>query len=162
MPARFFGKDYELIALLGGTDDWRDFHKIQRKDVFNMSAAEYDPLSHDRYNPYGTPDQIRLLMRFRGTAVGISTLDMLDSKMAVTRNLAVAEEFRGQGHGLKLGKLTKVYGNQFGMKGLVVSATETTASFYRKLGFIEGVWDPRELERVPDPTRIIQMECKWR
>lgn len=91
--------------------------------------------------------------------IGITTLDIVDKGIAVTRSVAINKDFQGQGHGKILGKMVQDFAKTKGIEKLCVNADSEKTSYYESLGFHIEDWDLSEFSNVPNP-RSTQMVCK--
>lgn len=124
--------------------------------MFEQSVSEYDPHYHDQ--SYWRPaERAQLLLKFKGEAIGIATLDVFPDRSAATRAVAVADGKQGQGHGTALGKLTQEFAKNLGCHTLCVNAGAHVTGFYGSLGFAPQTWDKSELDGVGSPEKIVQM-----
>ncbi|MEJ0003797.1 MAG: GNAT family N-acetyltransferase [Pararobbsia sp.] len=137
-------------------DDWSAFHDIQRTALFNQAADDYRPEFHD-HNFHRPAERFKLLLKWNGKAMGITTLDVFADGKAATRAVAIAETMQGQGHGRALGELVQQFARTHGTKVLCVNSGSDAVGFYRSLGFVTEIWDPREYDGITEPESMIQM-----
>jgi GNAT superfamily N-acetyltransferase len=137
-------------------DDWSAFHEIQRTVLFNQVASEYRAEFHDRYF-HRAAERFQLLLKWNGNPTGVTTLDIFPDGTAATRGVAIAEAMQSQGHGRALGELMQQFAIAHGAEVLCVNSGRDAVGFYRSIGFVNEVWDPREFEGIADTESMIQM-----
>ena len=127
--------------------------------LFEQDLSSYDAHYHDCV--YHRPAQrTQLLLKFRGEAIGITTLDQFPDKTAATRGVAITDSKQQMGHGAVLGKLTQEFAKSLGCKTLCVNAGTHTTGFYGSLGFTPEIWDIKEYEGIGSPETMVQMVCR--
>lgn len=151
--------EYEIVKVEPGSQDWANFHEIQRTALFEQDVNEYDPHYHDAC--FQKPAQRSLLLlKWKGASVGVTTLDHFSDNSAATRGVAIATEFQGKGHGMALGKLTQEFARAEGVDTLCVNAGDHAVGYYQRLGFEKEIWNAKEYEGVSEPEKMIQMVCR--
>ncbi len=84
-------------------------------------------------------------MRFNDRAVGVTTLDVINVEMGISRSVAVTEHEQGNGHGKVLGKLVQQFARNLGLIKICVNADSEKTGYYLSLGFSPEDWDSKEM-----------------
>src|SRR5262245_16677421 len=85
--------------------DWSAYHTIRRDAIFNtlLPGHSYDEQNEDEFKPYHFP---YLLFR-NDEAIGTVRIDLIDSKHAGLRLIAIRKSLQRNGHGAVLLKLAE-------------------------------------------------------
>lgn len=158
LEATIESDEYQLVTVEPNSDDWKEFHRVRRTALFQQSVSEYTPHYHDALY-HRSAQRHQLLLKWKGVAVGVTTLDRFPDGTAATRAVAIADEFQGQGHGRALGILTQEFAKLQGTTSLCVNAGAHTVGFYASLGFERKMWDRNEYDEGTSPETVIQMVC---
>lgn len=143
-------KDYTVVVVEAKTRDWIDFHAIQRESLFGMSEEdEYDPHFYDQYRPDEEQGvrRLQVLLKYRGEAIGITTLEFQKDGGSVARGVAIKREYQRQGHGMVLTEHVSRIAEISGARELRVNAGALSSRFYIACGFVPFVWSQTELDR---------------
>lgn len=89
----------------------------------------------------------------------MTTLDIIDGTKAVTRAVAIDENYQGKGHGKILGEMVKEFARAQGIEVLCVNADPDKTEYYSSFGFKPENWDMTEWDNIANP-HVVQMTCK--
>ena len=134
---------YSLVKVTSDSD-WADYNRI-RKDVL-FEGREYDPNHPDEYISSNHP----MLLKALGKSVATVRLDFSDNAECTIRLVAVTKDEQSKGHGRKLYELIEKYASENHTFVLRVNAAPDAVGYYKKMGFIEHVWDETELEGIAE------------
>ena len=126
--------DYELRSP-SSASDWAEYHRIRQ-------AVLWEARGHRDYNANHpddlVPQNLPLLLLYRGSAVGVARLDFQSDGIGVIRRMAIDIGLQRQGHGRTLLNLLEQRAHGLGMIILEVNSAEDAVAFYQKLGY--AVW----------------------
>jgi N-acetylglutamate synthase-like GNAT family acetyltransferase len=114
----------------------------------------YDPDHSDERNPENLP----LLLRADGVALGAVRLDLRPDHIAIVRLVAIRTEHQRAGHGTTLLERLENIARGLGITELRVYAAADAVEFYGKNGFENFMFDPDNrqsnvlLQKILRPT----------
>jgi GNAT superfamily N-acetyltransferase len=124
--------EYELRTPTAATD-WQDYHRIRRTVLWEARGhfGVYNASHPDELAPQNLP----LLLAYRGVAVGVARLDRQPDGRGVIRRMAIDTHIQRQGHGRALLNLLERRARDLGISILEVNSAEDAVTFYRKAGY---------------------------
>jgi N-acetylglutamate synthase-like GNAT family acetyltransferase len=145
---------YELTKV-ETPSDWGVYHAIRREVLFEARGnLNYDPDHSDERNPENLP----LLLRADGVALGAVRLDLRPDYIAIVRLVAIRTENQRAGHGTTLLERLEIIARGLGITELRVYAAADAVEFYCKNGFENFMFDPDNrqsnvlLQKILRPT----------
>ncbi len=133
---------YEL-AIVTRREDWEAYHSIRRVELFEARGriGVYDPDHADERAPGHFP----LLLKWCGSGIATTRLDVRGSGLAIVRLVAVVKSEQRKGHGRALAARTEAFARDRGVTKLLVNAASAAVGFYERIGFEREPWDAAEL-----------------
>jgi GNAT superfamily N-acetyltransferase len=133
---------YQLVVV-ARPDDWDAYHSIRRIELFEARGriGVYDPDHADDR----APDHFPLLLKWNGTAIATTRLDVRAAGLAIVRLVAVVHAEQRKGHGRALAARTEAFARDRGVTRLLVNAAADAVGFYERIGFVREPWDAAEL-----------------
>lgn len=129
---------YELTKV-ETPSDWAAYHAIRRDVLFEARGnLNYDPDHPDDRRPENLP----LLLKADGVALGTVRLDLRPGRIAVVRLVAIKTERQRSGHGTALLRMLETIARSLDVAELRVFAAADAAGFYRTNGFANVIFDP--------------------
>jgi N-acetylglutamate synthase-like GNAT family acetyltransferase len=148
-----FGRgEYNLIQV-EKAKDWEAYHSIRRTELFEAKGRVgiYDPNRPEEQLPENLP----LLLKYSGRAIGTTRLDLRSDGTAVIRLVAIFKNGQGKGHGRELARQVEMVARHHGVTKMLVNAAPEAVGYYQKLGYVREDWDPSELQGISSTS--IQM-----
>jgi len=122
---------YELTKV-ETPSDWAAYHAIRREVLFEARGKwDYDPEFPDDRKPENLP----LLLKADGAALGTVRLDMRPGRIAIVRLVAIKTEHQRHGHAAALLHRMEDTARSLDVAELRVFAAAEAAEFYRRKGF---------------------------
>ena len=136
--------------------EWKAYHAIRREAIFDLllPGQAYDEHDEDEFKPAHLP---HLLLR-NDEAVGTVRIDLIDSKQAGLRLIAVRKDLQRSGHGTILLELAEQASAAFGRTEVVINSHPTALGFYLSNGYQQGEW----LDVGPVPPTLIRIGKRLR
>jgi len=133
---------YDLIQV-STLEEWDAYHRIRREELFEARGRSglYDATHPDEHKVGNTP----LLLKKNGLGVATTRFDKINEITAVIRLVAVTKSMQGTGLGRILMERTAFLARTRGYARIVVNAASSAIGFYKRVGFLEEIWDPAEL-----------------
>lgn len=129
---------YELTKV-ETPSDWAAYHAIRRDVLFEAREDwDYDPDFPDERKPENLP----LLLKADGVALGTVRLDLRPNRVAIVRLVAITAERQRSGHGTALLKTLETIARSLHVAELRIYAAADAVGFYRKNGFENVLFDP--------------------
>jgi GNAT superfamily N-acetyltransferase len=124
--------EYELRTPATAAD-WEEYHRIRRTVLWEARRhlGVYNASHPDDLAPQNLP----LLLVFRGVAVGVARLDRPPEGRGVIRRMAIDSHLQHQGHGRTLLTLLEQRARGLGIAILEVNSAEDAVPFYGKAGY---------------------------
>ena len=120
-----------------------NIRKLEKNDInqvieiwTNSFSINFDkPINH---NYLSDPNSITIVMSEKNIVIGVATLHIIKKLtriLGLIEDVAVNENYRGQGAGKKLLKELIKIGNEKNCDKIVLSSSEKNSKFYEKIGF---------------------------
>lgn len=122
-------RDYEL-ASPAESADWRAYHDIRRRVLFDARGTPYDEKHPDEHASGNHP----LLLRHRGAAVGVVRIDV-ESETAFFRRVAIDVGVQRRGHGRVLLALAEQFARERACTKVTSYVAPDAVEFYQKCGY---------------------------
>lgn len=146
---------YRLTAPTGD-DQWRSYHRIRRRVLFEARGrfGVYDEANADEHSDGHVP----LLLWHDGQPVGTVRIDLRDG-MAILRLVAIDEAEQRRGHGRALVAASETFARTRGCRCMCVNAAPDAVEFYRRCGFVEGIWSVDERTKSTQMLKALSHEA---
>jgi GNAT superfamily N-acetyltransferase len=132
--------DYVLLKITSKSD-WKDYHAIRKAILF--TDRDYNQNHPDEHLVSNHP----MLLKVLGKSVATVRLDFFHNNCTL-RLVAVSRDEQAKGYGRKLYELIEKYALENNANTLRVNAKFNAVGYYKKMGFIEQVWDKSELKGI--------------
>lgn len=134
------------LARPDGEEDWRAFHEIRRKELFEgrLRGVPYNGSHPGDEAPGNHP----LLLKLDNRPVGTVRLDDFGDGTGCIRLVAIAAADQGRGHGRQLEAMLAEYARGLGIRTLFINSAPEAVGFYEKAGWTRYVWRPEELTGI--------------
>jgi len=128
-------REYELRAP-ANNDDWRAFHDIRRKVLFeNRGKADAYIENHpDDSKPGNHP----LVLIYEGDVIGVIRID-ISASVAWLRRVAIREDLQQLGHGRVLLRLAEAFSKAKACTEVRSNAAIEAVGFYERCGYVRDV-----------------------
>jgi GNAT superfamily N-acetyltransferase len=136
--------------------EWKAYHAIRREAIFDLllPGQAYDEHDEDEFKPAHLP---HLLFR-NDEAVGAVRIDLIGSKQAGLRLVAIRKDLQRNGHGAILLELAEQMAAACGRTEVVINSHPTALGFYLSNGYRKGEW----LDVGPVPATLFRIGKRLR
>jgi GNAT superfamily N-acetyltransferase len=126
------------LRLVRSAEEWKAYHTIRREAIFDLllPGQAYDEHDEDEFKPAQLP---HLLFR-NEEAVGTVRIDLIDSKRAGLRLIAIRKDLQRRGHGAILLELAEQTAAASGRTEVVINSHPAALGFYLSNGYRKGEW----------------------
>jgi GNAT superfamily N-acetyltransferase len=122
--------EYELRAPRSD-DDWRAFHSIRRKVLFeNRGKSDYIENHPDDFKPGHHP----LIFLHNGVVIGVIRVEVCEG-VAWFRRVAIREDLQRLGHGRTLLRLAEAFAKAEDCNEVRSNAAVEAVEFYERCGY---------------------------
>jgi ribosomal protein S18 acetylase RimI-like enzyme len=135
-----YSKDGYVLRSPSTKEEWDAYHKIRITEIHNRYCPE---LTYDYKDPEENLEnnfQFVLLSPNTADVVGVIRIDLLDSREAALRWVAIRKDLQGQGIGRRMLKLAELFVINQGRSLVRVPAEENSRWFYEKQGYAYMQW----------------------
>ena len=113
-------------------DEWRAFHDIRRKVLFeNRGKNDYI----ENHPDDAKADNYPLFLLFQGQIIGVVRIDVCESE-AWLRRVAIREDLQLQGHGQVLLRLAENFALKKNCTAVRTNAAVESVGFYERCGYM--------------------------
>lgn len=129
-----------------GDDDWRAFHAIRRKVLFENRGKgnTYVDNHPDDFKPGNHP----LILLYEHTIIGVIRVDVAGA-VAWFRRVAIRHDLQGAGHGRALLRLAEAFAKAEGCIEIRSNAAVEAVGFYEHCGYERELSSPAPPNSVP-------------
>jgi GNAT superfamily N-acetyltransferase len=124
--------------------EWRSYHAIRRKVLFDTRGHAYDEHHPDEFRPGNHP----LVLFHRGEPVGVIRID-IDPPIAIFRRVAIREDVQRHGHGTVMLRLAERFACDIGCNVIQSFVNPEAVTFYERCGFNQDEPSLSDAHHVP-------------
>lgn len=128
-------------------DEWREFHAIRRKVLFENRGQGETYLENHRDD--SLPGNHPLILLYQGIVIGVVRLDISET-VAWLRRMAIREGLQRVGHGRILLELAEAFARAEGCNEVKTNAAVESVGFYGRCGYVRDV----EASSPPNSVRM--------
>lgn len=118
--------------------DWHAYHNIRRTELFAVHCPDviYDSNHADEHEPSNLPH----LLELDGTIIGTIRIDLMGTRCAAFRLIAIRKGLQRRGHGTRLLQLAEQLVSELGCAQVTIQSAKDAVPFYLKNGYAIGDW----------------------
>ncbi len=114
--------------------EFEEYHRIRKKEIFDLLPnIVYDP----NHSTMTDPNHFHFILMLGINVIGIAQVEMLDTKTAVLRMLAIDQPYQRQGYGEYLLKQMERWILLSGRTTILMHAANRAEDFYRLRGYTD-------------------------
>jgi GNAT superfamily N-acetyltransferase len=118
--------------------DWHAYHNIRRTELFAVHCPDvvYDSNHPDEREPSNLPH----VLEVDGTIAGTIRIDLMGTRCAAFRLIAIRKALQRLGHGTRLLVLAEQLIAELGCTQVTIQSAPAAVPFYVRNGYSKGRW----------------------